>query len=252
MGEGRALTSSRFVVVKPDSRVEMEHHIYRFIVNLPMSSCRCDAIMVTIDRLTKVDRFFLVRSCYKTESVACNFMEQIVRLHGIPRWIISDRDTVFTSGFWTALQHYLGAPLNFNSTYHPEIDCQTKRVNQVLEALYGHSCHTSLSWDKLEDRVLLGSEMLQDMEHQFSMSDKVFLRVRPRKSPIRYGKGSKLAPHFVGPFKILERIGPIAYRLALPPSLSRIHDVFHVSVLSPYFPNVTHVLDWNSLYVEHG
>lgn len=82
------------------------------------------------------------------------------------------------------------------------------------------------------------------------MGDRVFLRVRPRKSPIRYGKGSKLAPRFVGPFEVLERIGPVAYRLALPPSLSRIHDVFHVSVLRPYFPDVTHDLDWNALQVE--
>lgn len=70
------------------------------------------------------------------------------------------------------------------------------------------------------------------------------------KSPIRYGKGSKLAPRFVGPFEILERIGPVAYRLALPPSLSRIHDVFHVFVLRPYHCDVTHVLDWNALQVK--
>lgn len=70
------------------------------------------------------------------------------------------------------------------------------------------------------------------------------------KSPIHYGKGSKLAPQFVGPFEILERIGPVAYHLALPPSLSRIHDVFHVSVLRRYILDVTHVLDWNALQVE--
>ena len=72
---------------------------------------------------------------------------------------------------------------------------------------------------------------LHRIERQFVVGDKVFLRVRPQKSPVRYGKGSKLSPCFVGPFEILERVGPVAYRLALPPSLSRIHDVFHVSVL---------------------
>ena len=85
------------------------------------------------------------------------------------------------------------------------------------------------------------------MDKQFVVREKVFLRVRLRKSPIRYGKGSKLAPHFVGPFKILERIGPIAYRLALPPNLARIHDVFHVSVLRQYIPDIVNVLDWNAL-----
>ena len=64
------------------------------------------------------------------------------------------------------------------------------------------------------------------LDHHFSVDDRVFLRVRSRKSPIHYGKGSKLAPCFLAPFEILERIGPIAFRLALPPSLSHIHDVF--------------------------
>ena len=60
----------------------------------------------------------------------------------------------------------------------------------------------------------------------------------------------KLAPHFVGPFEILERIGPVAYILALPPSLARIHDVFHVSLIRQYIPDIVHVLDWNTLQVE--
>ena len=56
----------------------------------------------------------------------------------------------------------------------------------------------------------------------------------------------------MGPFEILERIGPVAYRLALPPSLARIHDVFHVSVLRKYIPDITHVLNWNALQVVDG
>lgn len=88
------------------------------------------------------------------------------------------------------------------------------------------------------------------VDNQFSMGDKVFLRVRPWKSLIHYGKGSKLAPHFVRPFEILERIGPEVCRLSLPPNLSNIHDVFHVSVFRPYFFYVTHVLDWYALQVE--
>ena len=79
------------------------------------------------------------------------------------------------------------------------------------------------------------------------VGDNVFLQVRPKKIPIRYGKGSKLSPRFVGLFEILERVGPVAYRLALPPSLSRIHDVFHVSILRKYIPDITHVLNWNAL-----
>lgn len=90
------------------------------------------------------------------------------------------------------------------------------------------------------------------MDHQFSVGDRVFLRVRLWKSLIHYGKGFKLVPHFVGPFQILERIGPVVYQLALLPSLLHIHDVFHVFVLRPYHPDISHVLDWNALQVEDG
>lgn len=88
------------------------------------------------------------------------------------------------------------------------------------------------------------------MNRQFVVGDKVFLRVCPQKSPIHYGKGFKLAPQFVGPFEILEQIGPIAYRLVFLANFSYIHDVFHVSILRPYHPDIPHVLDWNSLQVE--
>lgn len=90
------------------------------------------------------------------------------------------------------------------------------------------------------------------VDQQFAVGDRVFLRVHPRKSPIRYGNGSKLAPHFFWPFEVLERIRPIAYCLAFPPSLSQMHDVFHVSILRPYFLDVTNVLDWYALQVEDG
>ena len=168
---------------------------------------------------------------------------------------------------------------SYNNGYHSSIGMAP------FQALYEHPCRTPLSWDSLEDHILLGQDILlglemhHDMEQQvvcicehltmaqdrqkkyadghrtdkqFAVGDKVFLKVRPRKSLICYGKGSKLAPHFVGLFEILERIGPVAYRLALSPSLAHIHDVFHVSVLRQYIPNIVHVLDWNALQVKDG
>ena len=89
--------------------------------------------MVVVDRLTKVAHFIPVRSSYNVASIACIYMEQVVRLHGIPKKIISDRDLVFTSSLWRSMQCELGTQLNFSSTYHPETDGQTERVNQILE-----------------------------------------------------------------------------------------------------------------------
>jgi hypothetical protein len=126
-----------------------------------------------------------------------------------------------------------------------------------FEFLYGRPCRTPLSWDRLEDRVLVGPEAIQEMEEQmqtilqrikeaqdrqksyadahrvdrsYEVGDRVFLRVKPHKSSTKFGKGAKLSPRFVGPFEIVERKRPMAYRLALPDSLRRMHDVFHVSV----------------------
>ena len=93
-----------------------------FIVRLPMTAWRHDVIMVTVDRLTKVAHFTPIRSSYNVASMADFFMCDIVRLHGIPQKIISDRDPIFTSAFCTSLQHGLGAQLNFSSAYHPETD----------------------------------------------------------------------------------------------------------------------------------
>ena len=75
------------------------------------------------------------------------------------------------------------------------------------------------------------------------MGDHVFLKVMPKRGVIRFGKRRKLTPRYIGPFKIPERVGTVAYRLALPPSLSSVYEVFHVSMLQKYTPNPTHVVD---------
>ncbi|KAA0062107.1 pol protein [Cucumis melo var. makuwa] len=80
----------------------------------------------------------------------------------------------------------------------------------------------------------------------------VFLKVAPMKGVLRFEKKGKLSPRFVGPFEILKRIGPVAYHLALPPSLSAVHDVFHVSKLSPRFVDRMHVVDFEPLRISEN
>ncbi|XP_050939305.1 uncharacterized protein LOC127148919 [Cucumis melo] len=82
---------------------------------------------------------------------------------------------------------------------------------------------------------------------EFEVGDMVFLKVAPMKGVLRFAKKGKLSPRFVGPFEILERIGPVAYRLALPPSLAAVHDVFHISMLRKYVADPTHVVDFEPL-----
>ena len=77
---------------------------------------------------------------------------------------------------------------------------------------------------------------------EFQVGDYVFLKVSPMKGVMRFGKKGKLAPRYIGPFEILERIGMVAYRLALPPDMSQVHPVFHVSMLREYILDPLHVL----------
>ena len=85
---------------------------------------------------------------------------------------------------------------------------------------------------------------------EFKVGDHVFLKVMPKRGVIRFGKRGKLSPGYIGTFVVLERVGAVVYRLAFPPSLSSIHEVFHVSMLRKYTPDPTHIVDWGELVVD--
>ena len=82
------------------------------------------------------------------------------------------------------------------------------------------------------------------------MGDHVFLKVMPKRGVVRFGKRRKLLSWFIGPFEILERVGTVAYRLALPHSMSGVHEVFHVSMLWKYTPDPAKVVDWGEITVD--
>jgi hypothetical protein len=103
-----------------------------FIVGLPLTPRRHDWIFVVVDTLTKSAHFIPVHTTYQELDIARVFISEIVRLHGIPKNIISDRGLVFTGRFWTSFQEALGTQLNFSTAYHPETDGQTERTNQTL------------------------------------------------------------------------------------------------------------------------
>ena len=87
---------------------------------------------------------------------------------------------------------------------------------------------------------------------EFAIGDLVFLKVSPTWGVMRFGKRSKLSPRFVGPIEVVQEVGECAYHLALPPSLSGVHDVFHVSMLSKYIIDPSHVLDYTCLQLDYG
>ena len=85
---------------------------------------------------------------------------------------------------------------------------------------------------------------------EFEVGDHVFLKVMPKRGVVRFDKSGNLSSRFIGPFEILKRVGTVAYRLALPPSMSGVHEAFHVSMLRKYTPVPAHVVDWGQIEVD--
>lgn len=143
-----------------------------------------------------------------------------------------------------------------------------------FEALYGKRCRSPICWDEVGVRKILGPElveksveivsrikerikMAQDRQKSyadnrrkdlhFEVGEKVFLRVAPMKGIIRFGKRGELRPRYIGPFDILEKVGDVAYRLALPPELSHVHNGFHVSTIRKYISDQDHIISFRDL-----
>jgi hypothetical protein len=176
-----------------------------FIVGLPNTSLRHDSVWVIVDRLTKTAHLIPVHTTYNAKKYAKIYLDQIVRLHGIPKTIISDRGAQFAARFWEQLQDALGTKLIRSSAYHPQTDGQTERVNQILEdmlracvlqynknwdkclsleefsynniyqsslrmapfeALYGNRCRTPLSWSQTGERRIFGPDLVIEAENK--------------------------------------------------------------------------------------
>jgi hypothetical protein len=254
-----------------------------FIVGLPRTQLGYNSIWVIVHRFTEVVHFTPVKTTYSGPQLAELYVSRIVCLHGVPKKIVSDGATQFTSKFWERLHETLDTQLCFSSAYHPQTDGQTERVNQILEdmlracalqygrswdkslsyaelsynnryqeslkmapfeMLYGRKCRTPLFWSEAGERKVFGPDILQEAEKQvhmvrknlrvaqsrqksyadhrrrelsFEVGDFVYLKVSPRRGLCRFKVRGKLAPRFVGPFKILKKRGEVAYQLELPP-----------------------------------
>ena len=122
-----------------------------FITSLPKSE-RCGSIMVVVDQYSKYVTFIAAPINCKADEVARLFVKYIVKLWGVPKSIVSDRDPRFTGCFWTELFKMLGTDLKFSTSFHPQTDGQTERINGLLEMYLRHyvSAHQR-DWAKLPD-----------------------------------------------------------------------------------------------------
>ena len=172
----------------------------------------------------------------------------------------------------------------YNNSYHSTIGMAP------YEALYGRKCRSPSCWMEVGDRELEGPELIRETSEkvpiiqermrmafsrqksyadprrrdvQFGVGDHVFLKISPMKGVmsfgkkgkltpryIRFGKKGKLTPRYIRSFEILDRVGNVSYRLALPPNFGHVHPVFHISMLRKYVPHPSHILQTQEIEVD--
>ncbi|GJP62189.1 hypothetical protein CLOP_g19278 [Closterium sp. NIES-67] len=125
-----------------------QHVTMDYVTGLLAGPSGNDAILVVVDRLTKMAHFIACQQSITAEQTAQLFLANVIRLHGLPSAIISDRDPKFTSNFWRHLWDQFGTKLQFSSAYHPQTDGQTERVNQTMEQLLRTTCTDPSTWEK--------------------------------------------------------------------------------------------------------
>ncbi|GJQ96425.1 putative reverse transcriptase domain-containing protein [Tanacetum coccineum] len=235
------------LLVQPDiPQWKWDNITMDFVMKLPKSSQGYNTIWVIVDRLTKSAIFVPIRKTDPMDKLARMYLKEVVTRHGIPLSIICDRKPRFTSNLWRSLQNALG------TSYQASIKAAP------FEALYGRKCRSPICWAEVGEVQLTGPEIVQETTEkiiqikqrmqaardrqksytdlkrnpmEFQVGDKVMLKVSPWKGVVRFGKRGKLNPRYVGPFKVLEKVGSVAYKLELPQELSRVHNTFHVSNL---------------------
>ncbi|GKB61223.1 putative reverse transcriptase domain-containing protein [Tanacetum coccineum] len=167
---------------------------------------------------------------WKRERINMDFMDGLPRMssgHGVPISIISNRDSHFTSRFWKLLQKALGTNLDMSTAYLPQMDGQSERTIQTLEDMlracvidFGNRLFAGVSRQNI-----YADRRTKSLEYEVGDSQ---LKVSSWKGAVRSGKCGKLSPCYIGPFRILARVGPVDYTLELPEVLKGIHSTFHV------------------------
>nr|GFC11888.1 putative reverse transcriptase domain-containing protein [Tanacetum cinerariifolium] len=160
---------------------------------------------------------------------------------------------------------------SYNNSYHTSIKAAP------FEALYGRKCRSPVCWAEVGDAQLTGPEIIHETTEKivqiksriqaardrqksyadlkrkpmdFQVRDRVMLKVSPWKGVIRFGKRGKLNPRYIGPFKVLSKVGDVAYRLELPQQLSRVHNTFHVSNLKKCLSDESLVIPLDKLCID--
>ncbi|XP_050133230.1 uncharacterized protein LOC126609334 [Malus sylvestris] len=188
-------------------------------------------------------------------STSCLAREMAMTYHGVPVSIIYDLDPRFTSKLWVAFQEALGSRLLYSIAYHSQTDRQIQTLKDMLRSSvlqFGDAWHKRLPLIELAYNNSFYSSIAQDRQKSiadghstykvYKFGDWVFLKLSPCKDVVRFRKKGKLSPRYIGLHYIIERVGEVTYPLDLPLELSRVHNVFHMSMLQRYVYDPSHVI----------
>ncbi|GJX23871.1 putative reverse transcriptase domain-containing protein [Tanacetum coccineum] len=195
-----------------------------FVTKLPKTSTGHDTIWVIVDRLTKSAHFLPMKETDSIEKLTRQYWKEVVSRHGVPVLIISDRDNKFASHFWRSLNKALGTQLDMSTAYHPQTDGQSERTIQTLGDMlracvmdFGKVVHETKKIIHIKKRIQAVRDRQKSYADrrckplEFEDGDKVMLKVSPWKGVIRFGKWGKLNPRYIGPFRIIAKVGILAY-----------------------------------------
>nr|GEW83700.1 putative reverse transcriptase domain-containing protein [Tanacetum cinerariifolium] len=175
------------------------------------------------------------------------YLKEVVTRHGIPISIIFDRDPKFASNFWRAFQKTLGTRLDMSITYHLETDGYHASIKAApFEALYCRKCRSPVCWAEVGDAQLTGLEIIQETTEKIIQIKQTLQAARV----VRFGKRGKLNLCYIGPFKVLAKVGTVAYRLELPQQLSRVHSTFYVSNLKKCLSDEPVAISLDELHID--
>ncbi|GJR61173.1 putative reverse transcriptase domain-containing protein [Tanacetum coccineum] len=233
------------LLVQPEiPQWKWENIMMDFVTKLPKTTTGQDTIWVIVDRLTKSAHFLPMKETYSIEKLMRRYLKEVFSRHGVPVSIISGQDSSektiqtlrdmlracvidFEKG-WD--RHLPLVEFSYNN-YHTSIKATP------FEALYGRKCRSPICLAEVGDNQLTDPEI-------------VMLKVSPWKGVIHFGKWGKLNPRYIGPFKILAKVGTVAYRLELPEKLSIVHSTFHVSNLKKCLSDETQVIPLDEIHID--
>ncbi|GJY41675.1 putative reverse transcriptase domain-containing protein [Tanacetum coccineum] len=195
-----------------------------FITKLPKTSSGYDTIWVIVDRLTKSAHFLPMKENDSMDRLTRLYLKEVVSRHRMSVSIISDRDDKFTSHFWKSLLKALGTRLDMSTAYHPQTDAARDRQKSYAD--------------------------VRRKPLEFQDGDKVMLKVSPWKGVIRFGKQRKLNSRYIEPFKVLEKVGTVAYKIELSQQLSRVHSTFHLSNLKKCLSDESLVIPLDEIHID--